>query len=1528
MSEQFVINDITLRVNPTDITTVQKRNVATSEFMRDDSSYAYKSKFAHTAFNVIMTFDVTNSEELDNLIRLCTELDGYPFAFIRSARMENHLSHTFRGSNDYHIYGVEEYELSQHSETSGVVYLRLNLLFFNYIPFAKSFAFTGLKEIDIKSTFSANSQINKGKSSTEYVPAITDTLGEEWSTDEQRRGFIKKETVLSLFKRLFDKEYVQRKSKVLAFGSAEKPLSFLSMAPPTISSSKPYGYDDLKARGLAEDYEVTTTAGLTTTKIKNSDIPAKTTIYTIWNHVVNDDGTRMNFNSGDRSMVRITITKRNNFATHHLSGYNHPILQYMGKGSSTHSVDFELASGLDSQSIEGESPVSYLKHVFNTIDTNFTKFRGMDSFNVARIDAFLLSLIPAYGYVLDQENIYASASDQGKEVYSYVLQESDTRNLMDRSRYNDAGNKETDFTIEVMADIIKSVLRDVINIGPVEGPSILDITASYINAGVASIITPPFASDDEYEEVNDALLALNESLIQSYETILLKEDPNYNVQEYGRREHNILSKYRADTDSNNLSNIVSILDRRLNKSGTFEDKELLIIDREVQSAFRAIIQMRSRGNPYTAAAQQYVDLIKNNYESIVQDFSDEGYSDLRLDERLGISSGSLLKWDIEDARTLGPFFFLKQEKYTSAKNMKAIYDAAARISNESINDAINKQMEAGATGDLTAQAIIAITPELSKEGSGGEVTEEMLENINRSSNTTGKLQLPNDEEDVFSTFKNSNIDPFNERDQALYQTARMAQQFEAGMDQAWPTIKAFIVEGDESSPLNKVRLRKHNYYEVKGLINCEVITNNDESPVDYLVMDLANPGNTYTDGHVMHSINKSIKDQDLLGTIGENQFALNKLTLRPGNRLHIKAGYNNDINKLETIFNGVITDIEPHDSGETKLRVNAESFGRELIQFRHGDDPGDDLFWLSATTKKIVSHCLYYPEIEHFGTFKFGALAGEDPEAKEVYTTSAFGWVKTRLFTNIYTNDVIQDVFKSEDKDIGFNVDLTNIFSFTQQVAYDFPIYKATPWESLKEMEFRHPGTLSKPVIYGDRQSYFFGIKEQLYVHRDLAGELMMESTVIGSIFGTGGGWDDDYQDSDSLYSSLRFLRFKPVCDFHILSSDHNIISNGLKVTDNFNSVVNLQYYGDQSDIKDGDFENYEMKIDDNLIPSEHRRGDFQALGMHGKFMAYKYGSVYLRREMEKMYDGTIVTIGNPLMKAGDYASMHDDLRMLKGIVKIRECVHSFSIDNGYTCRLTPGLYVESSQFNYSQLFSKLFLTAERAMAVSKFEMQVSLQSSRATIKLNFVQGQFANGEKESGIIVDDLEVAGAALASNGALGASGYMIYRGAVNSTADNLLNSTVKHISGGLRQLQSKVDTTLLLNGVDKITGAVGGSTPVQFLSDKLPKSAALTKSIGLTARTGLAFGSRAIGVAFGLSPVGWVASLVAALASAKYDEVNMTRQPVRFYPLQLNGVQYIGGIGGYKDNGYFESIASEIEKTVDDFGYLLGVANSVK
>lgn len=61
----------------------------------------------------------------------------------------------------------------------------------------------------------------------------------------------------------------------------------------------------------------------------------------------------------------------------------------------------------------------------------------------------------------------------------------------------------------------------------------------------------------------------------------------------------------------------------------------------------------------------------------------------------------------------------------------------------------------------------------------------------------------------------------------------------------------------------------------------------------------------------------------------------------------------------------------------------------------------------------------------------------------------------------------------------------------------DYHIYRTTIWDIFKEMELRHPGWIASPVPYGDRMTMFFGQPSQLYWHRPIRTDEILEQNQI-----------------------------------------------------------------------------------------------------------------------------------------------------------------------------------------------------------------------------------------------------------------------------------------------------------------------------------------------------------------------------------------------------------------------------------------------
>ena len=100
--EIFIINDVTLDINPSDIKLIEDNYVTQESFLRTKSVAAYRSRYA--ASKIIVTIpveigDITFSselkyEELPGILKVIVQLDTYPFCFIKSSRVQTYISPT------------------------------------------------------------------------------------------------------------------------------------------------------------------------------------------------------------------------------------------------------------------------------------------------------------------------------------------------------------------------------------------------------------------------------------------------------------------------------------------------------------------------------------------------------------------------------------------------------------------------------------------------------------------------------------------------------------------------------------------------------------------------------------------------------------------------------------------------------------------------------------------------------------------------------------------------------------------------------------------------------------------------------------------------------------------------------------------------------------------------------------------------------------------------------------------------------------------------------------------------------------------------------------------------------------------------------------------------------------------------------------------------------------------------------------------------------------------------------------------
>lgn len=797
----------------------------------------------------------------------------------------------------------------------------------------------------------------------------------------------------------------------------------------------------------------------------------------------------------------------------------------------------------------------------------------------------------------------------------------------------------------------------------------------------------------------------------------------------------------------------------------------------------------------------------------------------------------------------------------------------------------------------------------------------------------------------------------------------LLKPFEYANSQMLPQIKGYTIIGNEDDDyyVEGVPIRQPIIYEMPLIQSFSLSCNDDYNPVDVARFVVVNPAHLSTTP-MWFDINRDA-DIDAVHTQFYAPAYLEKARIRAGTKVSFKLGYTSDPNSNPTVFNGVIKEVGGAHS--FLLECIAEGYGSELLNAEIGSvKPINYTNGHNASTGAIFGISLLNESISHFGArigtwryakdaltsifrgghvdeFASGAewandtiFEGKgkigdmrDPENKALVAPWSWGdnifnlWFPTRanaanrVFMNIFS-DVIESIHDTYATD--FIRSWLSLFSISKAAAWRYFAYKSTPWSIMKEMEYRHPGTLCKPMIYDERMTLFYGMPFQNYIARDLSPHFMMTSALVNR-------WESLDHPFTDAYLQVRASRMEPVTKYHLLHSDVNIITNAMSLSRDFYTRVNVSEYNRTFEPNDpGMFsEEHEMTLDDNIRAHDLRTKSLSLGGCHKEYNAWLYGTQELKKEVEKMYKGTITVIGNPHIKAGDYAYLEDRNRGLSGTIKIRECVHHFTED-GYVTVITPGLWAEPSQFSWSnhlQVFNALGRYASDIISeVSEDELMERLFGYQAVVVAA------ASYENKTRSLSDVLLTAGL----HGAIATwAGRKLF---TRLKGSRLSSMTLGQVGRGAQWLGGKAMARAKLLGSTSLKTIknsswlrkVGGYTRVTAAKWNFFRKAgplfkwlkasrfasgtsafgrlALSMSRGLMVMVGARLGG--VGV---LNPIA-LGLVVATMSFVSYrlDKNRLTRQPIVFVPIMHNHTPYVAGIDGFSMNTYFEAMKQNLKE----------------
>lgn len=471
-------------------------------------------------------------------------------------------------------------------------------------------------------------------------------------------------------------------------------------------------------------------------------------------------------------------------------------------------------------------------------------------------------------------------------------------------------------------------------------------------------------------------------------------------------------------------------------------------------------------------------------------------------------------------------------------------------------------------------------------------------------------------------------------------------------------------------------------------------------------------------------------------TKAENPIA--SLMLQPGVQLQLRLGYNANPQELETVFNGIITDVVFTENDDL-VEIVCQSFAVELVQNTYGEAKTFGGFLSSSgKTGEMLEELMAAPEVVHFGRWQG---QGANNTIRNVLTKR---WtpVPQPQDDNIFapTGRGIWGLFDSTPK---------------------YLLYQSTIWDVFMEMMLRHPSYVALPVPYEEkggnpRMTMFFGVPDQYYFARDPSYQ---EDSVIANLkrlvdeAGSNAKTDrkpveqvmdpdvepDPENMKDAIYSDKDLETYqemfkkswirkfsmdkgiiKPFRSYHVLTSTMHILYNNLNSSlyNTFNTTT-VQYGGgspevnkDKKQLEFGNLKTFTLKCDAALDDEDVRELFAQYPNCVGYEQAKRYAVGLLFHSLKEGYKGSLVVMGNPRIKPYDICYIFDEYTDMFGPIEVEQVVHKFSQQNGFITEITPDMVVHVNQHSTLSTSDAMGLMAEHALK------SIDLQSLPSVVKV------------------------------------------------------------------------------------------------------------------------------------------------------------------------------------------------------------------
>jgi len=452
------------------------------------------------------------------------------------------------------------------------------------------------------------------------------------------------------------------------------------------------------------------------------------------------------------------------------------------------------------------------------------------------------------------------------------------------------------------------------------------------------------------------------------------------------------------------------------------------------------------------------------------------------------------------------------------------------------------------------------------------------------------------------------------------------------MAKVFPTFKLFFVEEGPS-----FIAMDDDVYQYSS-VNSITVHKSREQAADTAIISLTNFLG-HLDNTDFQALNHADATKDFIETFeNKTQKVFEDMKVRPGTRIQLKMGYSSFYKDLDNVFTGKITEVKYGD----EVVIIAQGYGVELLQPLGYDYWGKTKRYIWANPRNLVISMLKTIPCKHLGKWSF---------FNRTKRASSPGW--ERLAT--------RDISEVDDN---VYLETGSWWSSPNKWCTDFKIYHENAWEIIQDLERRFPGYVAAVVPFDERGTLFFGLPESLYFYTETKDAVLRRQykRLIKDKGGVKGGESD--------------LNQKIFRSYHLKTSENHIIANNIKIDlTNFFNRITVRY--NKKSIWTGKSEDHLTVMADDTIDQEFWRTKvvFEE-NCENSEQAMLYALGHLSKHTKELYSGELVILGDASIKPHDVVLMYDNYTNMYGPIGVREVVHNFSKEEGFTTTIVPDLMV------------------------------------------------------------------------------------------------------------------------------------------------------------------------------------------------------------------------------------------------------------